>query len=104
MIDITGPPNATFSLWLCQQFASGPTMAHTVFPQGSWALDTTTGNTALVTSGTFTSSGSASLKVVFGKPVPTGFLEAETYVQLAIVRTDSTAAFSNRLRLDLDRN
>jgi hypothetical protein len=105
MIDLTGPAGASYSLWLCQQFTGNPTLQHTVFPpQGSWALDTTTGNSAVIATGTLSSSGTATAKLSLGKAIPAGFLEAEMYLQLAIQRTDATAAFSNRLRIDLDRN
>jgi len=105
VIDLTGPGNGNWSLFLCQQFPNGPTMQHTAFnPQGSFALDTNTSNTAIVASGTFVAGSITSVPFNFGNAVSAGFLEGEMYLQLAVVRTDATASFSNRLRLDIDRN
>jgi hypothetical protein len=93
------PPGSLLGVLVSGIGVAGPEFQHAVVPPwGAFALDPSTA-TFFVTGG---ASSSPFLHIANYGVVYPQFLEAETYMQALVLRTDGTGSFSNRLRIDFD--
>jgi hypothetical protein len=98
------PTGAVIGMFVSGMGLAGPEFQHAlVAPWGAVALDPLTASAFAFGGSSSTGPSTVRQTANYGVVFPQ-FLEAETYIQALILRPDGTGSFSNRLRVEFDRN
>jgi hypothetical protein len=100
LLDVQGPPGSFGFTFLCSTLPMGPELQHVLVPStGSAAIDPAAANAVVIDFGATPRQWTQGLGTV-----SPAFLEAEMYLQTLVLRADGSFSFSNRIRLDVDKN